>query len=50
MAASELRISVSCGPTKFETKNCTDANETPQTVVATSTPRSPVQPPMTAMR
>ena len=41
MAASEDRISVSCGPMKFETKNCVPANAMPHAAAAGSTPSGP---------
>ena len=50
IAAKAPRMSVSCGPKKFETRNCVPAKAMPQTAAAGSTPLSPLNPPITRIR
>ena len=50
IAVSAAMMSTSCGPMKFDTRNCTLAKQTPQTMAAGSTPLSPRKPPMTMIR
>ncbi len=50
MAAMDARISVSCGPMKFETTNCVPAKAMPQTAAAGQTSRKPRLPAITRIR
>ena len=50
MQVNELTMSVSSGPTKFDTKNCMLANETPHAMIAGSTSSAPFHPVITTMR
>src|SRR5262245_13845077 len=50
IAAVDERMSVSCTPTKLDTKNWVPANAIPQNSVAGSTARSPFQPDITIIR
>ena len=43
MAAIAARISVNCGPMKFDTKNCMNANAIPQAAAAGQTPRKSLE-------
>ena len=50
MHVSELRMSVSSGPTRLDTSNCAPANETPHAAIAGSTCMARSRPAMTTTR
>src|SRR5262245_49992319 len=50
MHVSELTMSVSSGPTKFDTRNCMLANDTPHATIAGQTSKARANPAITTIR